>query len=348
MKNLKELLNNSEIKVKSKSKKICAVAILTSIIWFLVMAFLFVNIFAHNIYNNGDNDNNEENEITGITEATKEDNITMNIESVLLQGETLYVEVSDIATGETRIIELPFADYVREHVNSAENTEFINIQVMDADGGRSNTVRIRNPGYAESETENTENEEQNEETGEHNEDEETGEAEIAITTVSGIPNTSSNSFTPDGQGTVLDNLTNADQIEFFSISTPENNIFYLVVDRQRGRDNVYLLNPVTEHDLIALAEADSNQQTVSGIPSAPNPEPSPNPETAQTPSQTAEPETPAVTGNGSNGNGGNLLLILIIAVSGAAAGFFKIRKRRAENQNSDDNGEDDGDEYESE
>ena len=63
-------------------------------------------------------------------------------------------------------------------------------------------------------------------------------------------------FTTDGMGTVVDNATDEDGKEFFTITTPSENIFYLVIDRQRTENNVYFLNAVTEKDLLALAEAD--------------------------------------------------------------------------------------------
>ena len=61
-------------------------------------------------------------------------------------------------------------------------------------------------------------------------------------------------FTPEGTGTVLDNATDQDGKEFFTITTAEEAVFYLVIDRQRGAENVYFLNAVTVADLLALAE----------------------------------------------------------------------------------------------
>ena len=80
-------------------------------------------------------------------------------------------------------------------------------------------------------------------------------------------------FTPDGTGTVVDNATDEDGKEFFTITTPSENVFYLIIDRQRTEENVYFLNAVTEKDLLALAEADPE-------PEAPEPvtEPEPDPE----------------------------------------------------------------------
>lgn len=77
-------------------------------------------------------------------------------------------------------------------------------------------------------------------------------------------------FTPDGTGTVVDNATDEDGKEFFTITTPSENVFYLVIDRQRTEENVYFLNAVTEKDLLALAappgERASRKRRTAGYP----------------------------------------------------------------------------------
>ena len=78
-------------------------------------------------------------------------------------------------------------------------------------------------------------------------------------------------FTPEGTGTVLDNATDQDGKEFFTITTAEEAVFYLVIDRQRGAENVYFLNAVTASDLLALAEPGQE-------PEAPPPVAEPEPE----------------------------------------------------------------------
>ena len=51
-----------------------------------------------------------------------------------------------------------------------------------------------------------------------------------------------NPFSTDGTGTVVDNATDEDGKEFYTITTPDENIFYLVIDKQKTTDNVYFLN----------------------------------------------------------------------------------------------------------
>lgn len=121
-------------------------------------------------------------------------------------------------------------------------------------------------------------------------------------------------FTPSGTGTVVDNATDQEGKEFFTITTPDESIFYLVIDRQRGSENVYFLNAVTLADLAALAESAGEELpgTLAPAPTlAPNPDPEPSPE--------PEPEA------GAKGNAAPLLLGLAVVLIGGGAGwYFKI------------------------
>ena len=122
--------------------------------------------------------------------------------------------------------------------------------------------------------------------------------------------TEPNPFTPDGTGTVVDNATDQDGKEFFTITTAEEAVFYLVIDRQRETENVYFLNAVTVADLMALAES-------SGEPAAPEPPLEPEPE----PDPTPEPE-PVLEKKG--GAGPLLLALAVVAIGGGAGWYFKI------------------------
>lgn len=123
-------------------------------------------------------------------------------------------------------------------------------------------------------------------------------------------------FTPDGTGTVIDNATDEEGKEFFTIMTPSENVFYLVIDRQRSTENVYFLNAVTEADLLALAEP------------TPKPEPVPTPEPTDpelTPGE-EQPEQPA-----KKSNTGPLVMVLAV-VGGGAAYYFKVLRPKRQGQ----------------
>jgi hypothetical protein len=136
-------------------------------------------------------------------------------------------------------------------------------------------------------------------------------------------------FTPSGTGTVVDNATDEDGKEFFTIMTPAENVFYLVIDRQRETENVFFLNAVTEADLLALAEMPAEP-----VPPAPDPEPADDPE----PTEEPEPEQPKATG----GAGMLLLALAMVGIGGGAGWYFKIyrpKKQRAAESEEDYGGE---------
>ena len=117
---------------------------------------------------------------------------------------------------------------------------------------------------------------------------------------------------------MVDNATDEEGKEFYTITTPDENIFYLVIDKQKTTDNVYFLNAVTEADLLPLAEK-SEEETAE-----PAPEPEPEPEPTEAPEETAEPEPEAEAPDS------NLLAILLVGavvlIGGGAGYYFKIYK----------------------
>ena len=150
-----------------------------------------------------------------------------------------------------------------------------------------------------------------------------------------------NPFTmEDGTGEVVDNADGeSDGKEFFTITTPDENTFYLVIDRQRGNHNVYFLNAVTETDLKALAEKDDSGFGDTEVPASPTPEPTPE----ATPEPSPEPEEPPEK----KSNTGAILLILLLVIGGAAVVYYlKVIKPKQEEAAFDDDDDFDDDEPE--
>lgn len=80
-----------------------------------------------------------------------------------------------------------------------------------------------------------------------------------------VPAVSAASVPTDGTGTVIENTTvDSSSREFFTIKTADGNVFYIVVDKSKTDDNVYLLTPVTEDSLKALAESAAQKNSVTG------------------------------------------------------------------------------------
>ena len=128
--------------------------------------------------------------------------------------------------------------------------------------------------------------------------------------------TTAKPFTPEGTGTVVDNATDDDGKEFYTIQTLDEHVFFLVIDKQRTSENVYFLDAVTEKDLLSLAQAEKEPETV---------EPEPKLTTApQEPTDEPKPES-APKPEKENSPVGTILLVLAVAVIGGGAGwYFKI------------------------
>lgn len=125
---------------------------------------------------------------------------------------------------------------------------------------------------------------------------------------------------PAGTGTVIETATGEDGREFYTITTPAGNVFYLIIDFTRQAENVYFLDAVTERDLLALAETsgDTGLTEAEGAGAAP--------ETAG-PEPSAAPEPEAGAANG--GDMTNIILIIVVVAGIGGAGFyFKVYRRK--------------------
>jgi hypothetical protein len=139
-----------------------------------------------------------------------------------------------------------------------------------------------------------------------------------------------NAFTPGGSGTVIDNVTEQNGKEFYTIQTDDGNIFYLIVDRLRTSDNVYFLNAVTESDLMALA-AKGGKTITPGTPI--------DEEKTGESEQPKQPEekTPSAS-SGLDGNTTTIIFVGIAVVVVGGIGFYLkiVRPKKRGKQNDDD------------
>lgn len=129
-------------------------------------------------------------------------------------------------------------------------------------------------------------------------------------------------FTPDGTGTVVDNATDEDGKEFYTITTADESVFYLVIDKQKTSENVYFLNAVTVDDLLPLAEQ--------GEEPAEEVTPEPEPEPTEPVEEVTEPE-PEPEAEKTDSPLLSLLLIgAVVLIGGGAGYYFKIYKPKHE------------------
>lgn len=236
---------------------------------------------------------------------------TLTVDEVWLAGDTLHITVTD-DSGESQTLELNLSEYAKS------GDEYVTVQATDSEGRTSNSIQFKNPYYVA----------KSDDISIISPDD--GEGESAV------PD-GNNAFTPDGTGTVLDNATDGDGKEFFTVETADGNVFYLIVDRERTSDNVYLLDAVKESDLVSLATPDDD-----GVSAIETPAPSePTEPTEPTPTPELEPEK-------QGGNMGTIVFVVIaIAVIGGVGYYVKIlRPKQLAANDSYDEPEDDFDDDE--
>jgi hypothetical protein len=166
---------------------------------------------------------------------------------------------------------------------------------------------------------------------------------MTVTAAAATPDTSSSisgAIPTDGTGTVIENnIDTSAQREFFTIKTAAGNVFYIVVDKEKTGDNVYLLTQVTEADLEKLAGSktastitggNAGSQSQTGLTSE-----TPATTSQTTASQTQETSTTSKSAASSkakqSGNIGTIVFVILAALAAGGAGFyFKIYKPRRE------------------
>lgn len=218
-----------------------------------------------------------------------------------ISGELLRIEANDELLGvagvfvngyeftdlNNSILDIRLRDYAGSYSE-------IGIQAIDGAGNKSKLTVIKNPFYNVSSSSSSSS---------------TPPPPIVDTTNNIEPSPT------DGTGTVIDNVISA-QREFFTIETPDGAIFYLVIDRNKTDNNVYLLNTVTQSDLSGLASGLSQNQ-ISEKPEKPQVNQQESDVPVAAPVDEVKKENPT----------GNFILILLIMVGAVGVGYyFKIYK----------------------
>ena len=193
--------------------------------------------------------------------STPEVNINLRINASWGGGDMLNLDITDLDTGERQQVAIRLSDFIHD----GENVQYILLQARDLPGQRqSGVIQIENPLFDPTRVP----------TGA------TAGNSGASIGVGDLPGNLQDivaeankpeppTLTPNGTGTVVDNIMTINDIEFFTVTTDSGSEFFLVIDRQRQSDNIYLLNTVTEADLMALAEA-RGETLPTGTPPVPD------------------------------------------------------------------------------
>lgn len=122
-------------------------------------------------------------------------------------------------------------------------------------------------------------------------------------------------FTIAGNGEVEDNIVDDPSKEFFTVKTKGGNTFFLVIDRARNSENVYMLSMIDEYDLQEfLDDEERNGQQEEETPAVVLPETKPEP--------TPDVEIEEPKEESSGGMNKILLLVFVAALGGAGAFFY--------------------------
>lgn len=75
------------------------------------------------------------------------------------------------------------------------------------------------------------------------------------------PSPSPSAFTAPGNGEVQDHVDDGGSKEFYTVQTKNSNTFYIVIDKARMDDNVYMLAQVDEEDLKEFVREPAVEET---------------------------------------------------------------------------------------
>lgn len=144
----------------------------------------------------------------------------------------------------------------------------------------------------------------------------------------------SGSAAEDGGGTLYDKertdgMDTSGKV-FYTVTTKEGEVFYLVVDQNRSDNNVYLLTQTTVNDLQHLADQNDYDFTIAATgqnsQSLLNMLSGNSSQGTEQIQQTGEPSAPAKS------TYSNLLLVVLVVIAGGGYYIFRMKKNRREKQ----------------
>lgn len=140
-------------------------------------------------------------------------------------------------------------------------------------------------------------------------------------------------FSTPGNGEVKDDITDSSSKEFLTVTTKNNNTFYIVIDRSATSQNVYMLSQVDENDLAEFLDKDSTATVVTTQTDTSNVVLD---ETESNDNTDKETTADAQKKDQTKSNMGAMAAILILALGGVGAYYyFKIYKPKKEAEEDD-------------
>lgn len=140
----------------------------------------------------------------------------------------------------------------------------------------------------------------------------------------------------EGQGTVYDQLTtsasdNDAQKLFYTVTTKDGEVFYLIIDQSSNSDNVYLLDQVKVSDLHAMAIQDTGEINTKGSNSLLSALNSGNDDTLLENIEETNGNTDK-SSKKSNTTASGIVVLLIVALVGGGYYYLKIYRNKRDEQ----------------
>lgn len=142
------------------------------------------------------------------------------------------------------------------------------------------------------------------------------------------------SFSVPGNAEVLDDIDGDSSKEFLTVTTKNNNTFYIVIDRSSTTDNVYMLSQIDENDLKEFLTEEETEQAETETPGIVL-------DDVHTEDETPEAVIDVIEASEKNDMGTNVGLLSILLLAGAGIGayyYFKIYKGKQEEDDSENEG----------
>lgn len=151
-----------------------------------------------------------------------------------------------------------------------------------------------------------------------------------------LEESSDTAFSTPGNAQLEDDITEDSTKEFLTITTKNNNTFYLVIDRSANTENVYMLSQIDENDLQEFLDSEGTTENPLNQPSIVLEET--EKQTNETVEET-KPEEKGTEESKPSQNMAGLFGILLLAGAGAGAYYYlKMRKKKEQEENDDSEG----------
>lgn len=141
-------------------------------------------------------------------------------------------------------------------------------------------------------------------------------------------------FSTPGNGEVKDDITDSSTKEFLTVTTKNNNTFYIVIDRSATSQNVYMLSQIDEQDLAEFLDKDSTATVIT-----PQEDASSKvvlDETDSTEDDAKDTSADTKEKSSAKTNPGAMAAVLLLALGGVGAYYyFKIYKPKKEAEEDD-------------